>query len=113
MSISAMRWRSRVSVYGHGHRPLVHGRQQLTDLPQAQAHMLGALEPQPASRTLVVLAVAGGGTGGRGQQAQAFVIPHRVGGEPRLLGEMRDGERHEATVRLGGRSKVKSPPYAS
>jgi hypothetical protein len=50
----------------------------------------GADEPQPSQRRLVIGAVAGGGAGRRGQDADLLVVAGGLG-RARLLGELTDG----------------------
>jgi hypothetical protein len=65
-----------------GTQALVADGQQLTDIAQAQADPLGALdEPQPLDGLGAVLAIAGCRSGRGGQQPQALVVADSGGAQ--------------------------------
>jgi hypothetical protein len=87
--------------------------QQLADLLQPQAKVLGrGDEPQPLQRAIVIHPVAGRSPP-RGQQPHLLVEPQRRGGKTAAFGKLRDPIRaHPATINLRLDSKVK-PAAAS
>jgi GrpB-like predicted nucleotidyltransferase (UPF0157 family) len=91
-----------------GGLPVVAEGDDLADLAQGEADRLGgADEAEAPQRSLVVGAVAGGGAGRWGQDADLLVVADRLGGNARLLGQLPD--THVAsllTFQCRGRSRV-------
>ena len=79
---------------GAGCLPIVAERDDLADLAEGKANRLGGPHKSEASNGhLVVGAVAGGGTGRRGQDADLLVVADGLGGDACLLGELTDAHR--------------------
>ena len=84
-----------VGDMGAGSLAVVAEGDDLADLAQGEADRLGSPdEPKPSERRLVVAAVARGGAGRRGEDADLLLVADRLGRDARLLGEFTDAHAH-------------------